>query len=113
MNIITYYLIKLNLFIPYKQKTVVEECPCTEEDWECDFGFYRKDNEGDCIPINDHYSKENLSNPPADCVWSYMISRVFKLDYFKYKLKLFYLYIRVIERFQVYTAVEVLNQVLK
>ena len=29
-------------------------CPCTEEDWECDFGFYR-DEKNKCIPVNEKY----------------------------------------------------------
>lgn len=27
--------------INVEQKKLAEECPCTDEDWECDFGFYR------------------------------------------------------------------------
>lgn len=29
---------------------LVETCPCTEADWECDFGYYRKIDGGECIP---------------------------------------------------------------
>ncbi|KAL4495635.1 hypothetical protein ABPG72_014104 [Tetrahymena utriculariae] len=60
------------------QKTVIEECPCTQEDWECDFGFYRKENELECIPMNDHYSPDNLAKPPADCSWSYIVSKGYR-----------------------------------
>ena len=31
--------------------TVMEKCECTEEDWECDLGYFRKVEGGDCTPL--------------------------------------------------------------
>ena len=30
---------------------VIEKCQCTEEDFECDFGYFRKVEGGDCVPL--------------------------------------------------------------
>lgn len=29
----------------------IDVCECTAEDWECDYGFYRKIDGGPCVPI--------------------------------------------------------------
>jgi len=29
----------------------IDVCECTVEDWECDYGFYRKIDGGPCVPI--------------------------------------------------------------
>ena len=26
----------------YEKQFFIESCPCTDEDWECDMGFYRQ-----------------------------------------------------------------------
>jgi len=36
----------------YDKKLFVDQCECTEEDWECDFGFYRSPVNDSCIPLN-------------------------------------------------------------
>ena len=44
----------VNLFIyiytNFLNKEFIEKCKCTEEDWECDFGYYRKLEGSECIP---------------------------------------------------------------
>lgn len=57
---------------------MIEECPCTFEDFECDFGFFRKENSGECHPMNSKFSSENLEKPPQDCYYSYLVSKVIK-----------------------------------
>ncbi|EGR30373.1 hypothetical protein IMG5_133680, partial [Ichthyophthirius multifiliis] len=57
------------------QKVVLEVCPCTEEDYECDYGFYRENNQGDCMPLNEKFSRQNLLKPPEDCQFSYYVSK--------------------------------------
>jgi len=37
------------------KKFYVDSCPCVNDDWECDFGFYRRMEGGPCIPIADEY----------------------------------------------------------
>jgi hypothetical protein len=37
-------------------RTIQEPCECTEDDWECSFGFYKKLNEGECVPMSDKYN---------------------------------------------------------
>lgn len=27
----------------------IENCKCTEEDWECDLGFHRENSSGPCV----------------------------------------------------------------
>jgi len=41
-----------------------EACPCTEEDWECDFGFHR-DVDTTCQPIDSKYVIDK--SPPKNC----------------------------------------------
>lgn len=53
----------------------LETCPCIEDDWECDFGFYRKIEGGPCVPIADKFEEDDtpdLLKPPKDCKKTYM-----------------------------------------
>lgn len=36
----------------------MESCPCTKEDWECDLGYARKIEGGDCINLTFGFSNE-------------------------------------------------------
>jgi Sortilin, neurotensin receptor 3, C-terminal len=56
----------------------VESCPCTEEDWECDFGFYKKIEGGECVPITEGFSNQVLSKPPKNCKGTYRKSQGYK-----------------------------------
>ena len=39
----------------YDSVADVTPCPCTEEDWECIYGFYRDDKTGKCAPLADRF----------------------------------------------------------
>ena len=38
-----------------ERKTIEEKCACTQEDWECDLGYYRKIDGGECIPMTSSF----------------------------------------------------------
>ena len=38
---------------------LVENCPCSEADWECDYGYYRKIDGGECIPQTSAFVNNN------------------------------------------------------
>lgn len=53
---------------------IVGSCECTEEDYECDFGFIKDlvdDNK--CVPMNPKFAKKN-NEPPAFCSDYYYVS---------------------------------------
>ena len=49
-----------------------ENCPCTEMDFECDFGYKRTDS-GQCEPV-----KDQTFEPPEDCDGYYTISKGYR-----------------------------------
>jgi len=51
----------------FDKKLITESCPCTEEDWECDYGFERKQENGPCVPMNSEYGIPYTPVPPKDC----------------------------------------------
>lgn len=62
----------------FERKTFVENCECTEEDWECDIGFERK-GKGPCIEIKTlHMNKLNNSEEPIDCVNFYYLTQGYR-----------------------------------
>lgn len=48
----------------YEKLTWVRNCPCTEEDYECDVGYARKLDGGPCVPVRKRNATELL---PAEC----------------------------------------------
>jgi len=34
-----------------------DKCACTSEDWECDYGYYRKIDGSDCVPLTSSFVK--------------------------------------------------------
>ena len=59
----------------------VETCPCIEDDWECDYGFYRKIEGGPCVPLADNFEEDevpDLLKPPKDCKNTYMKTRGYR-----------------------------------
>lgn len=39
-----------------EHKNFVKSCICTEEDWECEFGHFRDNNQGGkCVPVDQKY----------------------------------------------------------
>eukprot|EP01017_Pseudomicrothorax_dubius_P017810 TRINITY_DN19960_c0_g1_i1.p1 TRINITY_DN19960_c0_g1~~TRINITY_DN19960_c0_g1_i1.p1 ORF type:complete len:466 (+),score=44.82 TRINITY_DN19960_c0_g1_i1:60-1400(+) len=53
----------------------IENCPCTEEDWECDSDFLRSSNDGPCLPID---GKPIDYSPPAMCEDTYTVSQGYR-----------------------------------
>jgi hypothetical protein len=54
------------------QSTIIKNCECTHEDFECDFYYVRKD--GQCIPKNTPEAQEQIENfklPPRRCYGTY------------------------------------------
>ncbi|KAM3138353.1 hypothetical protein pb186bvf_009629 [Paramecium bursaria] len=47
-----------------EKKTIIEKCPCTEEDWECDIGYHRKIGGGPCTPMT--------KGSPDNCTGHYL-----------------------------------------
>lgn len=47
------------------EKKVLDACPCTEDDFECDYGFFKKNaTQFVCEPINDQYAKKIDTEAP-------------------------------------------------
>lgn len=58
----------------YEKKNIIDFCACSEEDWECDFGFYRKAETNECIPISAEFEhKMNNFTEPANCTDFYEV----------------------------------------
>jgi len=55
----------------------IKHCECTEENWECDFGYYRKDNKGGCVPSVSN-STEDLFTPPEQCHGHYEVTQGYR-----------------------------------
>jgi hypothetical protein len=43
----------------------LEHCACTEEDWECDLGYYRKDINQPCTKVDSY--NHTVPKPPENC----------------------------------------------
>ncbi|CAD8127468.1 unnamed protein product [Paramecium sonneborni] len=55
----------------------IDSCECTIEDWECDYGFYRKVDGGPCVPIASLFEEDeyiDILKPPENCTGTYMKS---------------------------------------
>jgi hypothetical protein len=49
----------------FMEKKVLDACPCTEDDFECDYGFFKKNaTQFVCEPINDQYAKKIDTEAP-------------------------------------------------
>lgn len=74
----------------FERKTLVQNCDCTEDDYECDVGYARTDIGEPCIKVNvkGDYIENNNSNidhnkdliltPPVDCRGFYFISKGYR-----------------------------------
>jgi len=73
----------------FERKTVVEHCECTENDYECDFGFAREGPGEPCVsvaagstsgktPAVGTAPEHELYSPPAKCDGFYTISRGYR-----------------------------------
>ena len=70
---------KRNCFngITFERKKKIEQCKCTEDDYECDYGFTRLYTSDPCTMVND--LKNNLlSKPPKLCFNYYTISKGYR-----------------------------------
>ena len=52
-----------------------KNCECTEEDWECDLGYERKDNTGPCILT---VGEEPSYAPPEECFETYTVTKGYR-----------------------------------
>ena len=60
----------------FERPTFVENCACTEEDWECDLG-YAREKDGPCKLTNPN--KENSDyKPPQNCSSFYFVSQGYR-----------------------------------
>lgn len=48
---------------------------CSEEDWECDFGYFRRDNKGQCV--TETGTPENYT-PPEVCDDYYYVTQGYR-----------------------------------
>lgn len=68
----------------FERKTIVEHCDCTENDYECDFGFARAGPGEPCVSIkkqaNEGSSNESpeMYTPPPNCHGYFKISRGYR-----------------------------------
>ena len=53
-----------------KARYFIETCECVNDDWECDFGFYRKIEGGPCVSISDAFEDDmpDVFKPPDKCI---------------------------------------------
>ena len=58
----------------FERKKFIENCECTEEDWECDLG-YAREKSGPCKNIN---KQEIDYSPPANCSSYYFVSQGYR-----------------------------------
>jgi len=75
--------------LTFERKATIEHCDCTEDDYECDFGFERAEPGGPCVLIkksgkeNDSKDKSGFDlnemyTPPANCHGFCKISRGYR-----------------------------------
>ena len=58
----------------YERSEFRKTCPCTEEDYECDYGYERATESGPCVAV-----MAISSAPPADCRGTYNVSNGYRL----------------------------------
>jgi hypothetical protein len=66
--------------LDFKRKTIVENCPCFEEDFECDVGFYRSAPGEPCSKRGQTGNNNQLEiqKPPEICNNNYTISKGYR-----------------------------------
>ncbi len=66
--------------LDYEKKITIENCHCTEDDYECDFGFERAGPGEPCISSRgmDKVLPFELHVPPTDCKGLYTISKGYR-----------------------------------
>ena len=61
----------------YEKKAIVQNCLCTESDYECDVGFGRNSPGDPCTPLSGK-NETDVHEPPAICVGYYTISKGYR-----------------------------------
>lgn len=61
----------------FERKRFIENCECTEEDWECDLGFSR-DKGGPCKSTSSKTQESIDYNPPQNCSDYYYVSQGYR-----------------------------------
>lgn len=61
---------------PMDKENFVSVCPCTELDWECDFGYMYSKDKKECVPIEPKYEIDKRK--PTNCNGWYMQSTGFR-----------------------------------
>lgn len=60
-----------------EHKNFVKSCSCSEEDWECDFGYIREDNGlGKCVPLDHKYQIQ--TQKPEVCLDWYFVQNGYR-----------------------------------
>ena len=63
----------------FERKVIVETCPCTDEDYQCDVGYHRIEPGDPCTPIRPIDPQEQ-NKPPENCNGYYTISRGYRKE---------------------------------
>ena len=58
----------------YERSEFRKTCPCTEEDYECDYGYERTSESGPCVAV-----MAISALPPAECKGTYNVSNGYRL----------------------------------
>jgi hypothetical protein len=61
--------------LDFERKTEVKHCDCSDDDYECDYGFARSYLSDPCTPINGNLHNINDHAPPENCHNTYTISK--------------------------------------
>jgi hypothetical protein len=61
----------------YEANKIIEICHCTDEDYECDYGFHRTDINEPCTPMGGMNETER-NKPPENCHGYYTVSRGYR-----------------------------------
>ena len=69
--------------LDYERKTVVQNCECTDKDYECDEGFHRPNINERCIPVNpekvsNYFVEGEMHKPPENCKDYFAISKGYR-----------------------------------
>ena len=61
----------------FERSKIIEYCQCTEEDFECDVGYFRNNPIDPCTPEVEIPDVEK-NKPPSDCIGFYTISKGYR-----------------------------------
>lgn len=64
--------------LQFEKRTWVQNCECTEDDYECDVGYRRVSPGEPCTPEHSNVIPFELHTPPADCKGYYTISKGYR-----------------------------------